>query len=145
MQKIDNWGQDVLIPSREEWESILEDKKYNDYELSSTSCDLAKSHLEYFRNSPEVVLALVGSPQKNFYYLTLLKINDILYRVHFENVICEHCNEISGMSATPDYVAYAGARRAEEARQAMEKLPVMSCKHCGEKLNRRHTIWFLEN
>ncbi len=90
------------------------------------------------------MLALVEHPGR-YFYLRLLNIDGTLYRVHFENVICEHCNNRSGMSATPDSVSYAGAKRAGDARQAMSQLPVMSCKMCGGKLNRRQTLWFAQH
>ena len=143
MRKIDNWGQKILIPTKEEWEVMLGQKNYNGYDLGRVTCEFVERDLVEFKSNPEVVLALVDQPGR-YLYLRLLNIGGILYRVHFEDVICEHCKKRSGMSATPDFVAYAGAKKKDEAWQAILKLPVMSCKNCGGKLNRRHTLWFAQ-
>jgi len=144
MQKIDNWGQRIIIPTRDEWKDLLREKKYNGYDLSRVTCEFAERDLIDFESNPEVVLALVDHPGR-YLYLRLLEIDGTLYRVHFEDVICEHCNKRSGMSATADLVSYAGAKRADEARNEMAKLPVMDCKICGGKLNMRHTLWFAKH
>jgi hypothetical protein len=144
MREIDNWGQNILIPTKAEWEVLLRDKKYNGYEFSKSVCESAKRDLVSFESNPEVVLALVYHPRLSYMYLRLLHIDRVLYRVHFEDVICEHCNKRSGLSATPDFGAYVGAKREDEAREAMLKLPIMNCKNCGGKLSSRHTLWFAQ-
>jgi len=140
MKKIDNWGQNILIPTKDEWSDILKAKKISGCELSKVCCDFAEEDLVCFKNSPEVILGLVDQPGR-YYYLRLLEIEGVLHRVHFEDVICEHCNKRSGMSASPDIVSYAGATKKNEAKSAVWAVPVMSCIHCNGKLNRRHTIW----
>ena len=144
MQKLDNWGQSILLPTKEEWAVLLREKKYNGYDLGRVVCESAERDLIDFELNSDVVLALVDHPGR-YLYLRLLNIDGVLYRVHFEDVICEHCTKRSGMSATADFVSYAGAKRADDARQEMLKLPVMSCKNCGGKLNMRKTLWFAQH
>lgn len=144
MKNTDNWGNNILIPAREEWEVLLKEKKFNGYDLSQVICKYAERDLLEFAPNPEVVLALELHLER-YWYLRLVNLDGILHRVHFENVICEHCNISSGMSATVDLASYGGVKRADEARQSMAKLPIKCCKNCGGTLNRRQTIWFAQH
>ena len=144
MKKLDNWGQPILIPTKEEWYELLSSGEYNGYPLSSTTIDFARRDLEDYDSSPDVVLGLVDQPGR-YLYLRMLEIDGVLHRVHFEDVICEHCNKRSGMSAKPDLVCYVGAPKSKEAEEAAWKLPIMKCKHCNGDLRFRNTIWFKEH
>lgn len=144
MKKLDNWGQSILVPTKEEWSKILTAGELNGFPLSSTTIEFATRDLEEFECSPDVVLGLVDQPGRNL-YLRMLEIDDVLHRVHFEDVICEHCNKRSGVSAMPDRVMYAGASRAKEAEEAAWNLQVKKCKHCDADLKHRHTIWFKQH
>jgi len=75
-----------------------------------------------------------------WWLVPLLKLHGQYYRVHFENVICEHCSLRCGPSATPDYVQYPSAVADSRFREIMQ-LPVECCPHCGGELHRRHTLW----
>jgi hypothetical protein len=72
----------------------------------------------------------------------LLHLGGRIYRVHFEDVSCEHCSRRCGMSATPDTGAYAGTGLTLQQRVAeFSDLPLQACPHCGGLLRRRQTIW----
>ncbi|HEW97667.1 MAG TPA: hypothetical protein ENF37_03355 [Beggiatoa sp.] len=70
--------------------------------------------------------------------IPLLIIKGEFFRAHFENVICEHCNQRNGDSALIDTTIYG---KAEKFLEESLKLEVKRCIHCGEKLHRRQTIW----
>jgi len=141
MKVINNWGQEVIIPTREEWEIMLADGRYNGDQLSEVTIEYAGRDLEDFKNCPEIVLEFTLCHGRES-YLRMLKIDNNLHRVHFEDVICEHCGKRTEMSATPDLVGYAGATRAKAAQEAVRALPIKNCKHCHAELSRRNTIWF---
>jgi hypothetical protein len=142
MQRVDNWGQWILIPSKDEWEEMTStsSRAYLGYDLSEMICDEATKDLRDFDAYPEIILGLVDLPGR-YNYLRLLELEGLLHRVQFENVICEHCDKRSGMSATPSYSSYSGARKQKEAWDFVMSLSVKSCIHCGGLLHRRHTLW----
>ena len=72
----------------------------------------------------------------------LLHLSGRYFRVHFENVICEHCGRRCGPSATPDTAAYAGTGlTTAQVLQEFDVLPLQHCPHCGGVLRRRQTVW----
>ncbi len=74
--------------------------------------------------------------------LPLVRIGGSWFRVHFEDVICEHCDQRSGPSALLDYTEYYDTGMThEEIVASCSHLEVKSCQHCGQRLLRRQTIW----
>jgi hypothetical protein len=67
----------------------------------------------------------------------LLRLGGRTLRVHFEDMICEHCNRRCGPSAALDTTAYAGTEDTlAEVWAEFDGLPAQPCPHCGVVLNR---------
>ena len=143
MKTIDNWGQEVFIPSEEDWNEILQSKLFMGVPLSDYACSSAQVYLDSFRNSPDLSFGFIKSPStQRVHYLCLLNIKNKIHRVHFEDVICHSCNQRSGMSARPDFQSYICTPNFEAAKKAANELPILNCIHCGTSLYHRGTIWF---
>ncbi len=141
MEVIENWGQEVLIPSSNEWEDILETALFLGNEVASSTLKTAKFDIDNFEGSAELFIGFVQRPRINS-YVRLLRLNDEFHRIHIEDVICEHCHERSGFSAAPYLQSYEGAPNKSEGVKAILSLPVENCKLCKKPLKQRHTLWF---
>jgi len=141
MEVIENWGQEVLIPSSNEWRDILETSSFLGNEVTATTLTTAKFDINNFKSNTELLIGFVQRPRINS-YVRLLRLNDEFHRIHIEDVICEHCNERSGYSATPYLPSYEGAPNKREGVKAILSLPVENCKVCKKLLIQRHTLWF---
>ena len=106
-------------------------------------------HIEYlheaiseYLNYSGVELALIGSGGR-YSLICFVNVDGKKYRVHIENVICEHCGERSGVSGTPGvWDLYFQCSNPKKTWKDAMSLPVKCCKHCNNPLQRRHTIWF---
>ena len=141
MEVIENWGQEVLIPSSNEWEDILETAFFLGNEVVSSTLKAIKFDIENFNGSAELFIGFVQRPRINT-YVRLLRLNDEFHRIHIEDVICEYCDERSGYSATPYLQSYEGAPNKSAGIKAILSLPVENCKFCKKTLKQRHTLWF---
>lgn len=95
----------------------------------------------HYGHFPEAELALV-IVRGAWFMISIISIEDRHYRVHFEDVWCEHCGRNCGPSATPDFVAYAGSDLSQaQRREEFDGLPIQDCSHCKRALRRRQTIW----
>jgi hypothetical protein len=132
----------VYIPTTEAWREILVDGR-----IDSLPCpmpDWVKHWLDDYGSYAEAALGLVKLRAfDGWFLLQILKMPNRYLRVHFENVICEHCGQRCGPSATPDFTAYAGSACSTTAQACAEfdGLPIKQCPHCGGVLRRRQTLW----
>src|ERR1035437_5392689 len=95
-------GEEVYVPSTDAWLDILRQGH-----LDSRPCpmpDWVKHWLDDYSSHPVAALGLVKKKKMPdaWCILPLLRISGHYFRVHFENVICEHCRQRCGPSATPD-------------------------------------------
>lgn len=143
MDSVQVYGIEVVLPTLEQWRVAVSSGQLKGTPLASPA--VAGSWLD---NLGHVRGAVLGAwcPRDRWHAIPLLHLRDNFYPVHFENVICEHCGERCGLSACPDttLLRRRGAIVAE-TWELFKQLPVLSCPHCGKKLNRRQTIWFAEN
>ena len=137
------FGQNLYVPNVSAWGDILREGQLNGGPVPMPEW-VARWVAEY---GPFEVAALGVRKLENFagqpwFLLPLLYIGQKYLRVHFENVICEHCQQRCGPSATPDTVAYAGTDLSNAVLWAeFSNCPVRRCPHCGGVLARRQTIW----
>jgi len=133
-------GQQIFIPSLEGWKAILDDGHLGGIRM--TSPDNARAFVEKYFRYEAIRLGLVLL-RGRWWSFPLLCVEGHLYRVHFEDVICEHCHQRCGLSATPDTVCYAGTGLSvAEVYAEFERLGVKQCPHCSGLLRRRQTAWF---
>lgn len=136
-------NQDLFIPTLDSWLDILKIGTLN--ELAIPTSDLISCWLKEYTPFQEAKLSLVLNKQLRWSLIPLLQLHEGTFRVHYENVICEHCEQRNGPSATPDTTAYAGTGYShEQIWKEFSVLPVKSCKFCGNILRRRQTIWMGE-
>ncbi len=141
MEVIENWGQEVLIPSSEEWEDIFKTALFLENEVDTSTLKTAKFDIDNFKSNHELLIGFVQFPWINT-YIRLLQLHGEHHRIHIEDVICEHCNERSGYSATPYLLSYEGAPNKSEGMKSVLSQPVENCKLCRQPLKQRHTLWF---
>lgn len=133
-------NQVVFIPNSQAWDEILRDRSWDNIPLLSP--DFAAAWLKQYGQFPVAHLGLIRRSNSMWRLLPLLKLSGRYYRVHFENVICEHCTQRCGPSATPDTVSYAGTGYTpSDAWNDFRDLPIRNCPHCRGTLRRRQTIW----
>jgi hypothetical protein len=132
-------NQEIIFPNLEAWRDIIREGYLDNMPLW-TSSDLGMWLDEY----ASFEVAYLGLVQwcNEWMPLTFVYLENRYFRVHFENVICEHCKQRCGSSATPDTVSYActGLTHSEIWAE-FDILPIQHCPHCGELLRRRQTIW----
>lgn len=128
----------ILLPTREEWVALLAVGVLDCLPLMGR--EVAKGWLKCYSHIEEAALGLKVSGG-GWSMAPLLKLRGRYYHVHFEDVICEHCDQRCGLSATPDTVQYIGMSTAE-AWAEFDPFPVLSCPHCSGLLRRRQTFWF---
>ena len=92
-------------------------------------------------STPKLVSALGFAWDRTSFY-ELLNLNDELYRVFVEAVICDFCGHRAVASATPGVMEiYWGAEDETKARERCFSLPRLSCSACKKLLERRSTVW----
>jgi len=134
-------NQVVLLPTPTAWAEILKDGSLERIPLA-----LPEWVAGWLREYARFDAAHLGLVQwrNRWSPLPLLCLDSYYYRVHFENVICEHCGKRCGPSATPDSVSYAGTGlTTAEVWAQFKNLPVRSCPHCSGMLRRRQTVWLV--
>jgi hypothetical protein len=136
-------GQEVLLPTSRAWREVVRGDLLNVLPSQIPEWQTRWLHgwLDTYSGFAVARLGLVRSPV-GWMIRSLLKLEGRYYRVHFEDVICEHCGQRCGPSASPDTVAYAGtAYSLERVWEEFDQLPVCNCPHCGGELRRRQTVW----
>jgi hypothetical protein len=134
-------AQMMFIPSLDAWRDIINDGNLDNIVLLTHQREIITGWLDEYSSVSTAYLGLF--PARNRWWLfPLIYINQKYFRVHFENVICEHCNKPCGVSATPDFSAYAGSGlNHSEVLAEFAVFPRLHCPHCGGVLWRRSTIW----
>ena len=134
-------GQDFVLPSKTQWQEICAVGP-----LEGTPVPVRELIQNWLRSWAEFQAAQLGATKirEQWMLVPLLVLKGRYYRVHFEDVICEHCDRRCGPSATPESVSYActGLTPAQ-IRAEFETLPIKACPHCGGLLRRRHTSGWL--
>jgi hypothetical protein len=132
-------GQDFVLPSKTQWQEICAVGV-----LEGTQIPVRELIQNWLRSLAEFQAAQLGATKirERWFLVPLLVLKGRYYRVHFEDVICEHCNKRCGMSATPETVSYActGLTQAQIWAE-FDTLPIKACPNCGGLLRRRRTIW----
>jgi hypothetical protein len=132
-------GQDVYLPSREAWAILVDGEPLAGLDIPVR--ELVREWLRALSHFEVVRLGLTRL-RGRWHLVPLLRQSDRWYRVHFEDVSCDHCQQRCGWSAAPDTVAYAGtALTTPEIFEAFAPLGIRACPHCGAPLRRRHTVW----
>jgi hypothetical protein len=133
-------NQEIIFPNLEAWRDLIREGHLNDMPLW-TSKDWIAMWLDEYATFEVAYLGLVQWNNK-WLPIPFLFIENQYFRVHFENVICEHCKQRCGASATPDTVSYAcTGLTLPEIWAEFDVLPIQHCPHCGELLRRRQIIW----
>jgi hypothetical protein len=139
VEKINIDGQNLIFLNQEDISDIVETGKFDGEKLLHS--DLLNPSLLYYREIKGVDIAFLGA-QGRYQLICFVTVSGKIYRVHIEDVICEHCDQRSGVSGTPIGPLYLFCSEPHAVlRKAME-LPVKKCVHCLGILNQRHTIWF---
>ena len=132
-------NQAVRLPNLEAWHRILEVGSLDGLPVSLP--DHVAGWLAEYAKFEVAHLGLIPWKEK-WLPLSLLRLADRYYRVHYEDVICQHCDRRCGPSATPDTVSYAfGGISTAQAWEEFKGLPVQSCPHCHGLLSKRQTVW----
>ena len=132
-------GQDFVLPSKMQWQEICAVGS-----LEGTPVPVRELIQNWLRSWAELQAAQLGATKirEQWMLVPLLVLKGRYYRVHFEDVICEHCDRRCGPSATPESVSYAGTGLTQAQIWAeFATLPIKACPHCGGLLRRRQTIW----
>lgn len=131
-------GQELVIPSAGVWSRILPEGEFEGLALPLPS--RVRPWLTEYAAFEVTRLAIHRSFGPRWNLVPLLRLNGDYLRVHYENVICEHCERRCGPSATPDFVLYPSA--VAQARWSyIMSLRTERCPHCRGELRRTHTLW----
>lgn len=140
MNKVNLDGQNLIFLSQEDISNIIDSGCFNGEKLRHP--DIIKPTLQYYREIKGVEIAIITDKGQQL-PICFVTISGHRYRVHIEDVICEHCNQRSGVSGTPGvWELYLFCSDPHEVLKNAMSLPVKKCVHCSKPLNRRHTIWF---
>lgn len=133
-------GQDVLVPTTAAWREIVRSAVLDGAPISNT--DWVTRWLNEYGELDAASLGIVRWPDR-WMPLQLLTVGSRTVRVHFEHVICEHCDRRCGPSATfSDPSDFVGTGYTHEQRMAgYAALPPKACPHCRGVLRRRQTMW----
>lgn len=133
-------GQEALVPTPDAWREALRVGHVEGVPVPIP--ERVARWLDEYSSFEEAALAMVRFPGDRWHVVPLLRIAGRMLRVHFENVICEHCNSRCGPSATLDTPSYAGTGlTTAQVWAEAEGMPVQSCPHCRGTLRRRQTLW----
>ncbi len=131
--KIQLDGQELFLPSLENLREIAAFGTFLGQTVLASDCIVG--WLKEF-GSFEVASLALHRTYGRWMITPLLFLNGEYLRVHYEDVICEHCQKRCGASATPDFLFVA-----QDVRAKVMALPVETCPHCNGELHRRHTLW----
>jgi hypothetical protein len=132
-------NQDVFVPTPEAWRDILRDG-----ELDGLSVPIPGWIAGWLAEYSGFAMARLGIVllRGRWLLIPLLYTRGKYFRVHFEDVICEHCGSRCGPSAQPDTTLFAGTGlTTAQVWAEFDELPVHRCPHCDGILRRRQTIW----
>jgi hypothetical protein len=133
-------GQEVFLPTLDAWHDILRVGTLDGMPVRLP--DWIICWLDSYARFEVTALGLVRMGGMGWMPQALLRLDQRALRVHFEDVICEHCNRRCGPSAAPDTMAYAGTGyTAAQAWAEFDGLAVQLCPHCGGEFRRRQVIW----
>ena len=133
-------GQRLFFIEQQDVIEILEKGVFDGYKLMHA--EILQQSLSEYKDYRGVELAFLGSKGR-YSLICFVTINDKKFRVHLENVICEHCDKRNGVSGTPSMRdLYFQCTEPHKIWEEAMSLTVKSCKHCNNLLKRRHTIWF---
>ncbi|HEV3167779.1 MAG TPA: hypothetical protein VGZ22_27495 [Isosphaeraceae bacterium] len=133
-------GQEVFVPTAEAWRDVLRAGTLDGQPAPLP--EWVAGWLDCYAKFDVAALGVVRVGARGWMLVQLFRLGGRTFRVHFEDVICEHCGRRCGLSATPDTTAYAGTgHTVAEVWAEFDGLPVEPCPHCGGMLRRRHTIW----
>jgi hypothetical protein len=131
--------QDVYLPTSAGWDVLLTGEPLGQFEVPMR--EWIATWLRDFGRFEVARLALTLW-RHGWRLVPLLHLSHEWYRVHFEDVICEHCGRRCGPSATPDTTQYAGTGLTTAQAWAMfDRLRVQACPNCSGLLRRRQTVW----
>jgi hypothetical protein len=105
-------NQEVFIPTPVAWRNIL--RAGMPEGLPVPLPQWIALWLDSYATFDVTALGIVRRGALGWMLLPLLRLDGRTLRVHFEDVICEHCHQRCGPSATPDTVAYAGTGYTDE-------------------------------
>lgn len=97
------------------------------------------SWLETYGPPPDASLGLFALHGK-WRSTSLLRVGGRYLQVHFEDVICEHCAQRCGLSATRQPANYLNMSFTDACKE-FAPYPVLPCPRCGGLLRRRQTFW----
>ena len=134
---------EIALPNQAQWDEAICSEELDGSPLVSARG--ASSWLAGHRKIAEAVLGAQRIRGK-WWGISLLHIVDVYLPVHFENVICRHCNMDGGLSACPEISGlWWPGRTAKDVWSLFDSFPVLHCPHCKSPLSHRHTIWFAPN
>jgi hypothetical protein len=132
-------GQQLFVPSAAAWMAFWEDPVLDDRRLPVP--DLLRKKVDAIAPYREIIAAL-GFVWDRVQFYELLCVDNLLYRVFVEPVLCEFCGHRALISATPSPCEiYWGSVNEGAARNRSYGLPTQSCCACGRQLVRRRTVW----
>lgn len=132
-------GQEMFVPSEAGWQALWTEPELAGRKLPVP--ELLRKNVHRNTQFPELVSALGFASNRTHFY-ELLNLNDELYRVFVEAVICDFCGHHAVASATPGVMKiYWGAGDETRARERCYNLPRQSCRVCKKLLERRITVW----
>ncbi|MCE9635256.1 MAG: hypothetical protein K8T90_06060 [Planctomycetes bacterium] len=133
-------GQDVLVPTAPAWREILRSGDLDGAPIRRP--EWVERWLEEYGELEPASLGIVRWPD-GWVPIQLLTVGPRAIRVHFENVICEHCDRRCGPSATfADPADFVGTGCTDEQRMAeYREFPPRTCPHRHGVLRRRQTMW----
>ena len=133
-------GAEIAIPALGQWREAIASGQLSGSPLVSP--EGISSWLDRYSHVSCAVLGASWHHGK-WWSIPLLRLNDIHYPVHFEDVICNHCKKRCGLSAFPDTTSlwWPGSTLAD-AWALFKDLPILHCPHCQSTLSHRQTIWF---
>ncbi|WP_231757857.1 hypothetical protein [Microbulbifer elongatus] len=140
MDKVNLDGQNLIFLSPDDVSSILETKSFEGFSLFHY--DILAQALQEYREYTGVEIALMGA-RGRYQLICFVRVSGERYRVHIEDVICEHCDKRGGISGTPGvWDLYLFCEDPHAVHSNAMALPVKKCIHCSGLLSRRHKIWF---
>jgi|ERR1700722_11324637 len=137
IRKVMLCGQELVVPTTEAWREILREGSLDGMPLPLPNW--IALGLDTYSGFAATSLGLIQR-RGRWWAQPLLRLGVRIYLVNYEDVICEHCGQRCGPSASIDRVAYPASRTTLEAEQLIEP-PVRDCPHCTKELRRRQTVW----
>jgi hypothetical protein len=135
-------GQEILLPTQEDWENILVEPIIDGRPVAIVYS--IERVLRVANRCPDIYLGLgFLSLFMEWMPYVFVKIEDHFQRVHLEKLTCETCHW-TGMTANPMVIdSYFGDGINQDyfilMKYAMQ-YPILKCPQCGDCLP-RHPIW----